>query len=268
MSPTTTWISRRRAAMRATKARACGFAVATSIGTDVRRPAFYAGRAAQASEAGRILSSVSSADEGPRRPTGTGQTHGGRIRRPRRRRRGLGGHGPAIAPHGRNGRNGYGPRPDRVFRRDLGRDDGGDDAALRDPSSPRVRANGRTAKGMAGCHWSACRYVPRCVADLRRGVLRDLHRCENALAEPGSGGWTGSGSGRRLLPQPDQTGEPGPLPRAVRAARAASLQPDAERRRRRRALWPQLPWMQRGADGGHGPSRDVRSVVGGDPGRR
>src|SRR6266849_5178561 len=151
---------------------------------------------------------------------------------------------------------------------DLGRDDGGDDVALRDPGGPRVRANGRTAKGMAGCHWSACRYVPRRVADLRRGVLRDLHRCENALAEPGSGGWTGSGSGRRLFPQPDQTGEPGPLPRAVRAAWAASLQPDAERRRRGRALRAQLPWMQRGAHGGHGPSRDVQSVVGGDPGHR
>src|SRR5256885_12941849 len=37
---------------------------------------------------------------------------------------------------------------------------------------------------------------------------------------------------------------------------------------RRRALRPQLPWMQRGAHGGHGPSRDVQSVVGGDPGHR
>src|SRR6058998_49001 len=58
------------------------------------------------------------------------------------------GHGPAIALHGRNERNGHGPRPDRVLRRDLGRDDGGDDASLRDPRSARVRANGRTAKGM------------------------------------------------------------------------------------------------------------------------
>src|SRR6058998_3763152 len=136
--------------MRATPARVGGFAVATSIRTDVRRPTPSGDRARQASEAGRILSSVPSADEGPRRPTRTGQTYGGRIGRPRRRRRGLGGHGPAIALHGRNGRNGYGPRPDRVLRRDLGRDDGGDDAALRDPSSARVRANGRTAKGMAG----------------------------------------------------------------------------------------------------------------------
>src|SRR4029450_5799236 len=237
MSPTTTWISCRRAAMRATPAaQPHGFAGATSIGTDVRRPAFYGGRAAQASEAGRILSSVPGADENSRRRSGAGQTHGGRIGRPRRRRRGLGGHGPAIALHGRNGRNGYGPRPDRVLRRDLGRDDGGDDVALRDPGSLRIRANGRTAKGMAGCHWSACGYVPRCVADLRRLVLRDLHRGENALAESGSRGWTGSGSGRLLLPEPDQTGEPGPLPRAVRTARAASLQPDAERRCRRRAL--------------------------------
>src|SRR6058998_2620658 len=62
--------------------------------------------------------------------------------------------------------------------------------------------------------------------------------------------------------------EPGPVPRAMRAAWAASLQPDAERRCRRRALRPQLPWMQRGAHGGHGPSRDVQSVVGGDPGHR
>src|SRR5215475_8206813 len=56
-----------------------------------------------------ILSSVPSADEGPRRLTGTGQAHGGRIGRPRCRRRCLGGHGPAIALHGRNGRNGHGP---------------------------------------------------------------------------------------------------------------------------------------------------------------
>ncbi len=174
-----------------------------------------------------------SPDEGPRRRAGAGQTHGGRLGRPRGRRRGLGGHGPALARHGRNGRNGHGPGPDRVLRRDLGRDDGGDDAALRDSRGPRVRANGRTAKGMAGCHWSACPHVPRRVADVRRGVLRDLHRGENALAQPGRGGWTGSGAGRRLLPQPDQAGEPGPLPRAVRAAWAASLQPDAERRCRR-----------------------------------
>ena len=142
-------------------------------------------RAGQASEAGRILSSVPSADEGPRRQTGAGQAHGGRTGRPRCRRRCVGGHGPPFALHGRNGRNGHGPRPDRVLRRDLGRDDGGDDVALRDPGGPRVRANGRTAKGMAGRHWSACRHVPRRVADLRRGVLRDLHRCENALAQPG-----------------------------------------------------------------------------------
>src|SRR5207247_1980036 len=83
------------------------------------------------------------------------------------------------------------------------------------------------------------------------------------LAQPACRRWTGAGSGRRLLCQPDQTGEPGPVPRAMRAAWAASLQPDAERRCRRRALRPQLPWMQRGAHGGHGPSRDVQSVVGG-----
>src|SRR5206468_1750059 len=97
------------------------------------RPTPPSTRAGQTSEAGRILSSVPSADEGPRRPTGTGQTYGGRIGRPRCRRRRVGGHGPAIALHGRNGRNGHGPRPDRVLRRDLGRDDGGDDAALGDP---------------------------------------------------------------------------------------------------------------------------------------
>src|SRR5437773_6567547 len=254
--------------MRATAAPPRGFDVATSIGTDGRRSPFYGGRAAQASEAGRILSSVPGADERPRRQSGASQTYGGRIGRPRGRRRGLGGHGPGIALHGWHGWNGPGPRPDRVLRHDLGRDDGGDDVTFRDPGGPRVRANGRTAKGMAGCHWSACRYVPRRVADLRRGVLRDLHRGENALAEPGSGGWTGSGSGRPLFPQPDQTGEPGPLPRAVRAAWAASLQPDAERRCGRRALRPQLSWMQRGAHGGHGPRRDVQSVVGGDPGHR
>src|SRR5438445_228832 len=37
-----------------------------------------------------------------------------------------------------------------------------------------------------------------------------------------------------------------PVPRAMRAAWAASVQPDAERRCRRRALRPQLPWMHRG----------------------
>src|SRR5215475_3272330 len=87
---------------------------------------------------------------------------------------------------------------------------------------------------MAVCHWSACRHVPRRVADVRRGVLRHLHRAENAVAQAAHGGWTGSGSSRRLLREPDQTGEPGPLPRAVRAAWAAALQPDAKRRGRRR----------------------------------
>src|SRR6266850_8598987 len=200
--------------MRATEAPTCGFAVVTSIGTDVRRPASYGDRARQAGEAGRILPGVPSADEGPRRRTGTGQAHGGRTGRPRARRRGLGGHGPPFA----HGRNGHGPRTDRVLRRDLGPDDGGDDVALRDPGGPRVRADGRREKGMAGRHWSACRHVPRRVADLRRGVLRDLYRRENALAQPAFGCWTGPRSGRRLLRQPDQTGEPGPLPRAVRAA--------------------------------------------------
>src|SRR5438874_13167554 len=69
------------AAMRATPPRLGGFAVATSIRTDGRRPA----------------------------PSGD------RAR-------------PAF--HGRNGGNGHGPWPARVLRRDLGRDDGGDDAAL------------------------------------------------------------------------------------------------------------------------------------------
>src|SRR5437899_1905463 len=145
--------------MRATPARFGGFAVATSIRTDGRRPTPSGDRARQASEAGRILSSVPSADEGPRCPTGTRQTYAGRIGRPRCRRRCVGGHGPAIALHGRNGRNGHGPRLDRVLRRDLGRDDGGDDAALGDPGGPRVRASGRTAKRMAGRHWSACGHV-------------------------------------------------------------------------------------------------------------
>src|SRR5712692_2745573 len=102
--------------MRATPAWVGGFAVATSIRTDGRRPTPSGDRARQASEAGRILSSVPSADEGPRRPTGTGQTYGGRIGRPRCRRRCVGGHGPAIALHGRNG---HGPRPDRVLCRNL-----------------------------------------------------------------------------------------------------------------------------------------------------
>ena len=62
---TTTWISSRRAAMRARKAPARGFAVGTSIWTDGRRPALYGDRAGQAREAGRILSGVPSADEGP-----------------------------------------------------------------------------------------------------------------------------------------------------------------------------------------------------------
>ena len=253
--------------MRATEAPRCGFAVATSIRTDGRQPAPHGDRSDQASEGGRILPSVPAADEGPRRPTGAGQAHGGRLGRPCSRRRVLGSHGPPFARHGRNG-HGHGPRPDRGLRRDLARDDGGDDVALRDPGGPRVRADGRGATGMAGRHGSACRHVPRRVAGVRRGVLRRLHRRENALAQPGGGGWTGSGSGRRLLRQPDQTGEPGPLPRAVRTAWAASLQPDAERRCRWRALRPQLPWVQRGADGGHGPHRDVQSVVGGDPGHR
>ncbi len=78
------------------------------------------------------------------------------------------------------------------------------------------------------------------------------------------GGGTGSGCGRRLLCQLDQARKPSPLPRAVRAAWAASLQPDAERRCRRRALRAQLPWMQRGAHGGYGPDRNVQPVVGGD----
>src|SRR5713101_92317 len=115
MSPTTTWISCLRAAMRATAAPPRGFDIATSIGTDGQRPAFYGSRAAQASEAGRILSSVPGADESPRRQSGASQTHGGRVGRPRCRRRGLGGHGPAIALHGWHGRNGNGPRPDRVL---------------------------------------------------------------------------------------------------------------------------------------------------------
>src|SRR4029453_8069903 len=161
MSPTTTWISCRRAAMRATKARAGGFAVTTSIETDVRRPAFYCGRAVPASEAGRILSSVPGADESSGRQSGASQTHGGRVGRPRCRRRGPGVHGPTIAIYGWHGRNGHGPRPDRVLRHDLGRDDGGDDVTLRDPGGPRVRANGRTATRMAGRHWSARGHVPR-----------------------------------------------------------------------------------------------------------
>src|SRR5439155_7012236 len=194
-----TWISYRRAAMRATPARIGGFAVATSIRTDVRRSTPSGHRARPASKAGWILSSVPSADEGPRRPTGTGQTYGGRIGRPRCRRRCVGLHGPALAFHGRNGRNGHGPRPARVLRRDLGRDDGGDDAALGDPGGSRLRANGRTATRMAGRHWSACGHVPRRVADVWRGVLRGLHRPENALAQPACGRWTGAGSGRRLL---------------------------------------------------------------------
>ena len=140
--------------MRATEAPRCGFTVATSIRTDVRQPALYGDRAGQASEAGRILSSVPGTDEGLRRPTGAGQAHGGGLGRPRGRRRGLGGHGPPFARHGRNG---HGPRPDRGLRRDLARDDGGDDVALRDPGGPRVRADGRRAKGMAGRHWRACR---------------------------------------------------------------------------------------------------------------
>src|SRR2546428_11246306 len=144
--------------MRATAAPPRGFDVATSIGTDGRRPAFYGSRAAQASEAGQILSSVPGADESPRRQSGASQTHGGRVGRPRCRRRGLGGHGPAIALHGWHGRNGNGPRPDRVLRHDLGRDDGGDDVALPDPRGPRGCANGRTAEGVGGCHWGAWRY--------------------------------------------------------------------------------------------------------------
>src|SRR5918996_3584040 len=124
MSPTITWISSRRAATRATKAPPHGFAVATSIETDVRRPALHGDRARQASEAGGILSGVPSAGERPRRQTGAGQAHGGGIGRPRRRRPRLGAHGPPLALHGRNGRNGYEPRPDRVLRRDLGLDDG------------------------------------------------------------------------------------------------------------------------------------------------
>src|SRR5882724_10528535 len=99
-----------------------GFAVATSIGTD-GRPASHGDRAGQVRQAGRILSGVPSADEGPRCRTGTGQAHGGCTGRPCGRRRGLGGHDPPFA----HGRNGHGPRPYRVLRRDLGRDDGGDD---------------------------------------------------------------------------------------------------------------------------------------------
>src|SRR6266852_5946970 len=125
------------------------------------------------------------------------------------RRRDVGGHGPPCARHGGNG---HGPRPDRGLRRDLARHDGGDDVALRDPGGPRVRADGRKATGMAGGDGSACPHVPRRVAAVRRGVLRGLHRREHALAQPGAGGWTGSGSGRRLLRQPAQTGEPDPLP--------------------------------------------------------
>src|SRR5260370_846773 len=105
-------------------------------------------------------------------------------------------------------------------------------------------------------------FCPAC-----RVLLKALDARE-ALAQPGYGGRTGSGSGRRLLLQPDQTREPGSLPRAVCAAWATALQPDAERRGRRRALRPQLPWMQRGAHGGHGPPRDVQSVVGGNPEHR
>src|SRR5262249_40932725 len=152
-----------------------------------------------------------------------GQTHDRRVDRPRRRRRGLGGDDPGIARDGFNGRNGHGPRPDRVLRRELVRDDGGDDAAVGGAGDPRIRASGRTTKGMAGCHWSAGRHVPRRVADLRRGVLRDLRRVENALATPARGGWTGAGARRYLLPEPDQTGKPGALPRVVRAAWAAAL---------------------------------------------
>jgi Predicted metal-binding integral membrane protein (DUF2182) len=99
-------------------------------------------------------------------------------------------------------------------------------------------------------------------------VLCDLHCREDALAEPAGGGWIGAGSGWCLLAHPDQASEPGPLPRAVCAAWAASLQPDAQRRGRRRALRPQLHRMQRGTHGGHGPPRDVQSVVGGDPRHR
>jgi len=110
---------------------------------------------------------------------------------------------------------------DRVLRRDLGRDDGGDDVALRDPGGPRVCADGRRAKG-----WPVATGV---LAATYLGVwlmfgvvwLRGLHRHRDALAQSGRGGGTGSGGGRRLLHQPDQTGEPGPLPRAVRAAWAA-----------------------------------------------
>src|SRR5215467_14589179 len=86
-----------------------------------------------------------------------------------------------------------------------------------------------------------------------------------ARATPTTMGWSGSGPGRYVLREPDQTGEPGPLPRAVRTAWAAALQPDAERCGRGCALRPQLHGMQRGAHGGHGAARDVQSVVGGDP---
>ena len=120
-----------------------------------------------------------------RRQTGAGQAHGGRTGRPRRRRCGLGGHGPSLALHGRDGLGmdmGLGPIESFAATWVVMM------AAMMLPSAiPVVLEFARTAEGrqgMADRHRSARRHVPRRVAAVRRGVLRDLHRRGNALAQP------------------------------------------------------------------------------------
>ena len=252
--------------MRATPARLSGFAVVTSIRTDGRRSTPSGHRARQATQGGRILSGVPTvmkvldARQELAKPTLAALVV-------------LAVAGLAWAVMVQHSRSMAG-----MDGMDVGL--GSIEsfaatwvvmmAAMMLPSAlPVVLEFSRTAERRRG--WQVATGV---LAGTYLGVwllfgmvCYAVHRHENALAPPACGRGTGAGSGRRLLGQPNQTGEPGSVPRAMRAAWAASLQPGGAPLSGR-ALLPQLPWVQRGAHGGHGPSWDVQSLVGGASGHR
>jgi len=93
-----------------------------------------------------------------------------------------------------------------------------DDAALGDPVVLEFARTARTAKWMAGRHWSACGHVPR--VWLIFGVV--CYAVYTAMKMPWPNQAMVVGLALALAGvysvSPIKTGEPGPVPRALRAA--------------------------------------------------
>ena len=194
------WISFRRAATRPTAAPMCGFTIATSIRVMYGSRLLSRRSGSSASDARRLLPGVSSPDEGPRRQAGAGR--------------------PAVAAlvvlavagvawaamvhhaHAMAGMDmGLGPIESFAVTWVVMM------AAMMLPSAlPVVLEFARTAEGRR--RWQVATGVLALAylgVWLVFGVVGyALYTAAGCPDQPGSGGWTGAGSGRRLLRQPDK----------------------------------------------------------------